>query len=206
MSRRSRSCRSRAPRSRRQGRTGSGRAPSPAAALRRCPPTRRRRSRALQAAVHMSHLHCRRQLQLSSFYSYTYLSTEGWMADFLTEKRQEIDNRLKELRPLHEEYLKLEKAQEALAGMDQPRRRGRPPGSANRTASSSGNGRRRRRRRAGGTRGDQALEVVRQNPGITVSELGDKLGIAQNNYLYRVMANLQEDGAVRKEGRGFHAA
>jgi hypothetical protein len=132
------------------------------------------------------------------------------MADFLTEKRQEIDNRLKELRPLYEEYLKLEKAQEALAGMDQPARRGpgRPPGSSStRTrGAASGNGRRRRRRRSGGTRADQALEVVRQNPGISVSELGDKLGIAQKNYLYRVMANLQEDGAVRKEGRGFHAA
>ena len=137
------------------------------------------------------------------------------MADFLSEKRQEIDNRLKELRPLYEEYLKLEKAQEALAGMDQPRRRGpgRPPGSTSSTGStsgtarraSSGNGRRRRRRRSGGTRGEQALNVVRQNPGITVSELGDQLGIAQKNYLYRVMANLQEDGAVKKEGKGFHA-
>jgi hypothetical protein len=133
------------------------------------------------------------------------------MADFLTEKRQEIDNRLKELRPLYDEYLKLEKAQEALAGMEgQPRRRGpgRPPGSTTtrtRTRAASGNGRRRRRRRAGGTRGEQALGVVRQNPGITVSELGDKLGISQKNYLYRVMANLQEDGAVRKKGKGFHA-
>jgi hypothetical protein len=128
------------------------------------------------------------------------------MADFLAEKRQEIDNRLKELRPLHEEYLKLEKAQEALSGVTQPTRRrgpGRPPGSG--SGSSSG-GTRRRRRRSGGTRSDQALEVVRQNPGITVSELGDKLGIAQKNYLYRVMANLQEDGSVRKEGKGFHAA
>src|SRR3954452_3234831 len=128
------------------------------------------------------------------------------MADFLTEKRQEIDNRLKELRPLHEEYLKLEKAQQALSGVEGPRRRGpgRPPGSRN-TASSGGT-RRRRRRRSGGTRADQALEVVRQNPGITVSELGDKLGITQKNYLYRVMANLQEDGAVKKEGKGFSAA
>jgi len=125
------------------------------------------------------------------------------MADFLTEKRQEIDNRLKELRPLYEEYLKLEKAQEALAGMDQPRRRGRPPGSTNRPA--SGNGRRRRRRRSGGTRAEQALNVVRQNPGITVSEMGDQLGVTQKNYLYRVMANLQEEGSVRKEGKGFHA-
>jgi hypothetical protein len=130
------------------------------------------------------------------------------MADFLSEKRQEIDNRLKELRPLYEEYLTLEKAQEALAGMEQPRRRGpgRPAGSTSKPRKASGNGRRRRRRRAGGTRGEQALEVVRQNPGISVSELGDKLGISQKNYLYRVMANLQEDGAVRKEGRGFHAA
>ena len=129
------------------------------------------------------------------------------MADFLTEKRQEIDNRLKELRPLYEEYLKLEKAQEALAGMEGPRRRGpgRPPGSTTRRRAASGNGRRRRRRRSGGTRGEQALSVVRQNPGITVSELGDKLGVTQKNYLYRVMANLQDDGAVRKEGRGFHA-
>jgi hypothetical protein len=125
------------------------------------------------------------------------------MADFLTEKRQEIESRLKELRPLHEEYLKLEKAHQALAGVvDQPRRRGpgRPPGST-----SSGGGTRRRRRRSGGTRSDQALTVVRQNPGITVSQLGDELGITQKNYLYRVMANLQEDGAVRKEGKGFHA-
>jgi hypothetical protein len=102
----------------------------------------------------------------------------------------------------------LEKAQGALAGMDQPRRRGpgRPPGSTGtRARAASGNGRRRRRRRSGGTRGDQALEVVRQNPGISVSELGDKLGITQKNYLYRVMANLQEDGSVRKEGKGFHA-
>jgi hypothetical protein len=131
------------------------------------------------------------------------------MADFLTKKRQEIDNRLKELRPSYEEYLTLEKAQEALSGVDeQPRRRGpgRPPGSTTTRRAASGNGRRRRRRRSGGTRGAQALEVVRQNPGITVSELGDKLGIAQKNYLYRVMANLTDDGAVRKEGKGFHAA
>ena len=128
------------------------------------------------------------------------------MADFLTEKRQEIDNRLKELRPLHEEYLKLEKAQEALSGVTQPRRRGpgRPPGSGSGGGSGSGTTRR-RRRRSGGTRSDQALAVVRQNPGITVSKLGDELGIAQKNYLYRVMANLQESGAVRKEGKGFHA-
>jgi hypothetical protein len=129
------------------------------------------------------------------------------MADFLTEKRQEIDNRLKELRPLYDEFLKLEKAKAALDGVDTPRRGpGRPRGATSGTRSAPANGRRRRRGRRGGTRADQALEAVRQNPGITVSELGDRLGIAQKNYLYRVMANLQEDGAVRKEGKGFVAA
>jgi hypothetical protein len=127
------------------------------------------------------------------------------MADFLTQTRTDLDNRLKELRPLYEEYLKLEKAKAALEGVDTPRRRGpgRPPGSA--TRAPSGNGRRRRRRRRGGTRAEQALSVVRDNPGITVSELAPKVGIPQKNYLYRVMNGLTDDGLVRKKGRGYHA-
>ena len=127
------------------------------------------------------------------------------MADFLTQTRTELDNRLKELRPLYEEYLKLEKAKAALDGVDGPRRRGpgRPPGSGTRRASS--NGRRRRRRRRGGTRAEQALAAVRENPGITVSELAPKVGISQKNYLYRVMNQLADDGLVSKRGRGYHA-
>ena len=134
------------------------------------------------------------------------------MADFLTEQRAAIDNRLKELRPLYEEYLQLEKAKEALEGVGGTRRRGpgRPPGSRTRSTAtrraSSGNGRRRRRGRRGGNRADQVLKVIRENPGISVSEIGNKLGMKQKNYLYRVMNNLAADGAVRKEGRGFHAA
>jgi AraC-like DNA-binding protein len=130
------------------------------------------------------------------------------MADFLAEKLQEIDNRLKELRPLHEEYLKLERAKQALEGMDAPRRRGpgRPRGSgAGATRAGSGNGRRRRRGRSGGTAADKVLEVVRQNPGITVTEVGDQLGYTQKNYLYRVFHNLTEDGSVQKQGKGYAA-
>ncbi len=127
------------------------------------------------------------------------------MTDFLSEKRAEIDSRLKELRPLHEEYLKLEQAKQALDGLEGPRRGpGRPRGSRNAT-SSSGSGRR-RRRRSGGTRSEQTLEAVRQNPGITVAELAPKLGIAHKNYLYRVLNGLQAEGAVKKEGRGYVAA
>ncbi|MEA2375261.1 MAG: hypothetical protein QOD53_1724 [Thermoleophilaceae bacterium] len=137
------------------------------------------------------------------------------MADFLSEQRTALENRLKELRPLYDEYLSLEKVKEALEGVASPRRGpgrppgsgarrgpGRPPGSTSRRKSSNG---RRRRGRRGGTRADQALKVVRENPGITVSELGDKLNIKQKNYLYRVMNQLQSDGAVTKKGKGFSA-
>jgi hypothetical protein len=122
------------------------------------------------------------------------------VADFLTEKKAEIDTRLKELRPQYEEYLKLERAKQALDGLDTTPRRG--PG---RPAGPATDGRR-RRRRSGGTAAEHALAAVRQNPGITVAELAPKLGIKHKNYLYRVMSGLQEDGAVAKRGRGYHAA
>jgi hypothetical protein len=128
------------------------------------------------------------------------------MADFLAEKLQEIDDRLKELRPLHEEFLKLEQAKQALEGMDSPappRRRG--PGRPRGSTSGSTGGRRRRRSRAGGTASEKVLEVVRQNPGVTVSEAGEQLGYTQKNYLYRVFHNLTEDGAVQKQGKGYVA-
>jgi hypothetical protein len=132
------------------------------------------------------------------------------MADFLTEQRNAIDNRLKELRPLYDEYLQLEEAKKALDGVGGTRRRGpgRPPGSRSTTTrrAASRNGRRRRRGRRGGNRADQVLTVIREYPGISVSEIGDKLGMKQKNYLYRVVGNLQSEGAVKKDGRGFTAA
>jgi hypothetical protein len=79
-----------------------------------------------------------------------------------------------------------------------------------RTASRSRNGRaagtrRRGRPRGSGSRAQQALAVVRQNPGITVAELARQLNISPPNYMYRVMGTLESEGAVRKEGRGYTA-
>jgi hypothetical protein len=139
------------------------------------------------------------------------------MADFLSQQLTALEKRLGELRPQVEEYLHLEKAKEALEGVGReaskrgpgrPRgssaRRGpgRPKGSTARRRSSNG---RRRRGRRGGTRADQALKVVRENPGITVSEMAGKMNIKQPNYLYRVMNQLEGEGAVKKTGKGYTA-
>jgi hypothetical protein len=126
------------------------------------------------------------------------------MADFLSQQLSALEKRLGELRPQVEEYLNLEKVKEALEGVGRSgsgRGPGRPRGSA---ARRSTNGRRRRSRR-GGTRADQALKVVRENPGITVSEMAGKMSIKQPNYLYRVMNQLESDGAVKKTGKGYTA-
>jgi CRP-like cAMP-binding protein len=126
------------------------------------------------------------------------------MADFLDEKRSELMQRLDELRPLVEEYHRLEAAVAALQGVNTggaapARRRG---GSVNGTANGNGNGRR-GRPRGSGTRGKQALELVRSTPGITIPEIAEQMGI-QQNYLYRVLPGLQKEGLIRKEGRGWH--
>jgi sugar-specific transcriptional regulator TrmB len=121
------------------------------------------------------------------------------MTDFLDEKRNEIQARLKELKPLVDEYHRLESAERALAGVGS-KPAARP---ARRTRSSSADGRR-GRPKGSGTRALQALELVRARPGITIPELAEAMGIKQN-YLYRVMPTLAEEGQVVKSGRGWHS-
>jgi CRP-like cAMP-binding protein len=131
------------------------------------------------------------------------------MADFLDEKRREMQERLKELRPLVDEFHRLEAAVSALDGVGNdaaptaaPRRRSKASTSGA-PVSSSSNGRR-GRPRGSGTRGKQALGLVKENPGITIPEIAQKMGI-QQNYLYRVLPGLQKEGLIRKEGRGWHS-
>jgi hypothetical protein len=132
------------------------------------------------------------------------------MTDFLTQKREEIDGRLNELRPLVDEYRRLEAAVAALDGMasDGSSSTASPPASAGRARkparrSSAGTGRR-GRPKGSGTRAGEALSLVKANPGITIPEIAEKMGIKQN-YLYRVLPALAEDGLVDKQGRGWHA-
>ena len=153
------------------------------------------------------------------------------MTDFLEEKRQEIANRLKELKPAVDEYNRLESAASALAGVrgsastaspTRRRRPGRPKGSVNRSKAATRTTRTTRttkkprrkpgrppgkrrvgRRKGSGTRAAQALSFVQGQPGITIPELAAKMGIKQN-YLYRVLPGLQQEGKVAKQGRGWH--
>jgi hypothetical protein len=123
------------------------------------------------------------------------------LTNFLDEKRKEIDARLRELRPLVDEYHRLEKASAALAEVGNGssatrRRRGPAP---------SGGRRRRGRPRGSGTRSVQALELVKARPGITIAELADAMKI-KANYLYRVMPQLESDGKVVKRDKGWHPA
>ena len=127
------------------------------------------------------------------------------MPDFLEEKRKEIQQRLKELRPLVDEYQRLEAAEKALSGVSGNGRSSTPAPRRARgaRAKSSGTGRR-GRPRGSGTRANQALELVKSRPGITIPELAEAMGIKQN-YLYRVLPGLAEEGKVTKAGRGWHS-
>jgi len=125
------------------------------------------------------------------------------LTDFLDEKRKEIQARLKELKPLVDEFHRLEAAERALSGMDDGAASTKvsAPRRARRAAGAGGG--RRGRPRGSGTRGQQALDLVRAQPGITIPELAEKMGIKQN-YLYRVMPDLASQGQVTKSGRGWH--
>jgi hypothetical protein len=151
------------------------------------------------------------------------------VTDFLDEKRKEIADRLKELKPAVDEYNRLEAAASALEGVGgtaatatatatAPRRRGpgRPRGSVSRKGAAAAApakagrkkagrpaGRRAGRRKGSGTRAAEALSFVQGQPGITIPELAAKMGIKQN-YLYRVLPGLEQENKVSKQGRGWH--
>ena len=113
---------------------------------------------------------------------------------------RQIDARLAELR---DEMSRLEKARAALTGGSTTRRASsRRPRRRTSTGTGTRTGRR-GRPKGSGTRAKQALELVQKQPGITIPELADKMGIKQN-YLYRVMPTLAGEGQVTKKDKGWH--
>jgi hypothetical protein len=133
------------------------------------------------------------------------------LADFVDSTVRDIDQRLSELK---EEVARLEAARNALIGTKRGpgRPRGasptarspatRSPATRSRTTRKPG---RPRGRRGGNTRANQALELVRTQPGITITQIAESMRI-EPNYLYRVMPRLAEEGQVRREGQGWHPA
>jgi hypothetical protein len=149
------------------------------------------------------------------------VNRELTVTDFLDEKRKEISDRLKELKPYVDEYNRLEAASGALAGVGgasagtarptkAKRGPGRPRGTGAKTATKAAGRkpgrpakRRAGRRKGSGTRAAEALSLVQGQPGITIPELAAKMGIKQN-YLYRVLPGLEAEKKVTKKGRGWY--
>jgi DNA invertase Pin-like site-specific DNA recombinase len=120
----------------------------------------------------------------------------------LDEARDLVVKRLAEL---DDERRRLERALTELGGKaarKAGRRPGRPKGSTTRKSTAK-KGRRRKRR--GGTRADQAVALIKQNPGITASEIAKSMKI-KPNYLYRVLSDLEKQKRVKKKGRAYSAA
>jgi Fic family protein len=97
------------------------------------------------------------------------------------------------------------KLERALASLTDGREGKRGPGRPRRGSARSSSGEStRRRRRSGGTRAEQAVKLISENPGIGASEIAKQLGI-KPNYMYRVLTDLQKEGLVAKDGRAYTA-
>src|ERR1700729_4618213 len=102
------------------------------------------------------------------------------MPGYVENTVKNIDDRIGELK---DEAARLEAARAALTGAS--RRRGRRAGSRATAKPARSAGRRNGRssaprRRRGNTRATQALEIVRQRPGITIPELAEAMKIQPN--------------------------
>jgi hypothetical protein len=122
---------------------------------------------------------------------------------FVTITVKNVDMRSEELRS---ELARLQAARDALVGGRAPKTTRRPRRSGTQATAAATRRRSRTgasgRRRRTATRADQVLELVRNQPGITIPELAAAMQI-QANYLYRVLPKLAHEGSVMREGRGW---
>jgi predicted ArsR family transcriptional regulator len=125
------------------------------------------------------------------------------MPDFVQTEIRAIDD---QLRILKDEASRLEAARVVVTGG--PRWRGRPPTNGAARTSARPASRRNARaaaprpRRGDNTRANQALELVRERPGLTIPEIAKAMKI-EPNYLYRVLPRLASDGQVKRDGHGW---
>jgi len=130
-------------------------------------------------------------------------------ANVFDEARDALERSVRELR---EQLSQAEEALEKLGGKvtrrgpGRPGRRGpgRPKGSTSKATSTTTAPRKRRKRR-GGTRADQAVQLIESQPGISASDVAKTMKI-KPNYLYRVLGDLEKEGRVKKDGRQYYPA
>ena len=150
--------------------------------------------------------------------------------DELKGLEDRVAQRMKELRPLVDEYRELEQVAERLgvqppaaADIGAPRaarsrrssKRARPSARTTRTRAAAGTSAATGTSAAGtpaapagaarpagraNGRREQLLEMVKARPGITVREVGSELGVDPTS-LYRIVHRLEKDGALQKRGR-----
>jgi|SRR5215218_2234358 len=112
-------------------------------------------------------------------------------AEHVDEARELLEARARELR---EELSRIEQAIRSLGNNStapMPRAGAHP---------------RRTRTRSRGKRADQALELISQNPGISIRELASKMGLKGPHYLYRVLPRLEGERLISRKGDGYKAA
>jgi Mn-dependent DtxR family transcriptional regulator len=120
--------------------------------------------------------------------------------------------RLKELRPLVEEYAELQRVAERL-GVEVPSTSREPPRAAKPRSRKPATAARKQdsRRRPGGTQATGAerrarvLALIEQRPGISVPEIAGDIGVDAPP-IYRVVRKLQAESIVIKKGKGLELA
>jgi len=103
------------------------------------------------------------------------------------EARELLEARAKELR---DELKRIEDAIRSLERSARPAAAGRDGG----------------RSRPRGRRAEQALELVKAHPGITIRELAAEMGLKGPHYLYRVLPQLEREQLIARAGEGYRAA
>lgn len=126
-------------------------------------------------------------------------------ANVFDEARGALERSVRELR---DQLAQAEEALEKLGGKATrrgPGRRGpgRPKGSTNKRSGGGTTAPRKRRKRRGGTRADQAVQLIEGQPGISASDVAKTMKI-KPNYLYRVLGDLEKEGRVKKDGRQYY--
>jgi predicted Rossmann fold nucleotide-binding protein DprA/Smf involved in DNA uptake len=123
------------------------------------------------------------------------------------ERLAELEQQIEQLSTEFERLKRIDGILETTGGgptaSSAPRRRRRPAARAG--GSTNGHAAPAPREPRGGSRAQQALELIQAQPGVTAADLAKTMGM-KRNYLYRVLPALEKAGKVTKQGPAYHPA